>query len=262
MSSGSNFVFNLIAFVFAVLTIATLVFVIAIAADAVEPPFLAPEPTLVPPTSVLDAGITPTRPVLPTFTPSNTPEPTNTPLPTDTPEPSATPTATITPTGTRTQVPTRTFTPTMTQTSDAPTATPSFTPSPPGPAPTATNTESPYPFMLQPGTPTLRNNFANAQGCNWQGFGGQVIDQNGDPVIGVQVRISSAASGDMFTLSGTNSAYGPSGWEMAVGTEAVPGTYRVQLWVANQGELSPSVEITFPGSCDQNLALVNFVRTR
>ena len=87
-----------------------------------------------------------------------------------------------------------------------------------------------------------------------------MIDQNSDPVISVQVRINSAASGDIRSAARTAPTAPPVG--RAVGTEAVPGTYRVQLWVANQGELSPSVEITFPGSCDQNLALVNFVRTR
>lgn len=265
MGTGSSLLFNIVSLVFTALTIIVLMLVIGIAGDAVTPPFFAPEPTSIPPTSALDLGITPTRPFIPTFTPSNTPDVTNTP--TETPTPSATSTETPTATNTGTQAPVPTFTPLP---SEPPavaaeperSATPSFTPSPPGPEPSASPTDSPYRFILQPGTPTVRENFANSQGCGWQGIAGQVVDQNGDPVIGVQVRVLDAVGSPQYTISGTNSAYGPSGWEIGLGTTPSASTYTVQLWSENQGEMSPSVEIRFTGTCDQNLALVNFVRTR
>jgi hypothetical protein len=269
MGTGSNLLFNIISFIFAALTIIVLVLIIGIMSDAMTPPFFAPEPTTIPPTSVLDLGITPTRPFIPTFTPSNTPDWTSTP--TETPQPTATDTEMPTPTVTNTSAPRPTFTPSPVDASvEAPVAeapiaeapTTSFTPEPSGAEPSATPTDSPYRFILQPGTPTVRDNFANGLACAWQGVGGQVVDQNGDPVIGVQIRVMDASGNAQYTISGTNSAYGPSGWEIGLGTQPASATYTVQLWSANQGEMSPSVEIVFPGTCDQNLGLVNFVRTR
>ncbi len=264
MGTGSNLLFNIISLVFTALTVIVLLLVIGVASDAMTPPFFAPEATSVPPTSVLDLGITPTRPFIPTFTPSSTPDVSNTP--TETPEPSATNTELPTATVTNTSAPAPTFTPIPSETpaeaavAQAPTE--NSTPLPPASEPSATPTDSPYRFMLQPGTPNVRENFANSQGCSWQGVGGQVVDQSGDPVIGVQVRVLDAAGNAQYTISGTNSAYGPSGWEIALGAQPAAATYQVQLWSANQGEMSPSVEIAFAGTCDQNLALVNFVRTR
>ena len=265
MGTGSSLLFNIISFIFAALTIIVLVLVIGIMADAVTPPFFAVEPTSIPPTSALDLNITPTRPFIPTFTPSNTPDVTNTP--TETPQPSATNTELPTATSTGTQAPAPTFTPIPSEPPavaavELSSPTSSFTPSPPGPEPSATPTDSPFRFILQPGTPTVRENFANSQGCSWQGIAGQVVDQSGDPVIGVQIRVLHTAGNPQYTISGTNSAYGPSGWEIGLGTQPAASTYTVQLWSANQGEMSPSVEIRFTGTCDQNLALVNFVRTR
>jgi len=55
--------FNLITLVFVALTVVVILGAIAIAIDAMEPPFLAPDPTSVPPTAA----------VIPTLTPSTVP---------------------------------------------------------------------------------------------------------------------------------------------------------------------------------------------
>ncbi len=186
---------------------------------------------------------------------TNTPEPepvlffTNTPPgPTRTPTPS--PTATFTPTNT----PTATFTPTSTL---PPSETPTFTPSPTGPTATPT---SQYAFMLQPGSLILRDNFGNAAGCNWQGVAGQVTTDRGEPVLGVQVRVKGPGV-ELATLSGTAPFYGPSGWEIKVADAPVTSRYEVSLWVTGQ-QASPTVEIVFPGVCQQNLATLNFIQMR
>ncbi len=63
MSRGTSCLFNLITLVFVVLTVVVIAGAVAIATDAMEPPFLAPDPTLVPPTAA----------VIPTLTPSTVP---------------------------------------------------------------------------------------------------------------------------------------------------------------------------------------------
>jgi len=265
MGRGTSAFFNLMTFIFLTLTVVAGIIILGVMSGSMEPPFLAastdePLPTLV---------VQQTAPPLPTFTPSNTPvPPTETPTPTDTP--TATPTTTATPTSTNTPGPTDT--PTLTPTNTAtftpsptltftPSPTWTFTPSPTGPTPTPTNTQSPYPFIVQQGTPLLRDNFANTAGCNWQGLAGQVVTDRGEAVVGVQVRVTGEGISEQFTITGTNTFYGPSGWEVAVDNKTNGGRYQVTL-LYNNTQVSPTVEIVFPNSCQQNLALINFVQTR
>ena len=88
---GANILFNLVTFVFVVLTLGVLLYIFAIAGGRLDPPLLAP-PTDVPtPTLIPDTGEVLPTPFLPTFTPSHTPEPSASP------ELSPTPTLTTTP---------------------------------------------------------------------------------------------------------------------------------------------------------------------
>ncbi|MCD4687483.1 MAG: hypothetical protein K8S97_16255, partial [Anaerolineae bacterium] len=190
--------------------------------------------------------LTPTFTLTPTATTTLTWTPTDTPPATLTP--SLTPTNTLVP-------PTLTPTPTHTST---PSLTPTFSPTPTGPSPTATSV---YPFRVQPDSIMLRENFANPAGCNWQGISGQVITNTGEAVIGVQVRVRGEGITELTTLAGTNQFYGPSGWEIVLGSQPAQGRYTVELW-ANGAPVSPSVELVFPGVCQQNLAQVNFIMTR
>jgi hypothetical protein len=114
---------------------------------------------------------------------------------------------------------------------------------------------------VQPGTPLPRANFANTAGCNWQGVAGQVITERGDPVTGIEVRVSGDGIDDMITLTGSNTTYGPSGWEVVLADTPTTAAYRVELVVAGQAVSLP-VDIVFPGACEQNLILINFVQTR
>ncbi len=278
MSQAANGLFNLLTIIFVALTIVAVVVVASILNDSMEPPsFLAPEETAIVPTLAMLASPTP----WPSWTPSLTPLPSNTPSPTPshTPPPTATNTATATPTITETPAPTstseptHTYTPVPTNTRKPPTPTPTvtltptptttltFTPSPTGPTPTPTNTLSPYPFIVQPLSLILRENYANAAGCNWQGVAGQVTTDRGEAVVGIQVRVYSEGVFEQFTVTGTNQFYGPSGWEIVVDSQPNNGRYKVELW-NGQEQVSPTVEIVFPGTCQQNLATVNFIQTR
>lgn len=114
---------------------------------------------------------------------------------------------------------------------------------------------------MQPDSLILRENYANPAGCNWQGIAGQVVMTTGEAVIGVQVRVRGEGITELATLTGTNQFYGPSGWEIVLGSQPAQGRYVVELW-ANGERVSPSVELVFPGSCQQNLAQINFIMTR
>lgn len=234
-------------------------------------PTETPEPTLTP---TLTETPTPEQPVATEAPPTDTPAPTE-PPPEETPEvtpesgadeppgefpddavgsaalaalPSFTPLA---PVPSRTPAPTITLTP-------GPRPTNTVTPTPPGPLPP---TLSPYPFLVQPGTPLLRDSFADGTtGCEWQGVAGTVVDQRGEAVVGVEVRVRSA-SGEQTALAGTDTDYGPSGWEVRLSGAPRAEQVTVALWADDQ-PVSPAVEVVFPATCTQNLALINFVQTR
>ncbi len=265
MPSAKAVFFNSVTLFFGALTLGAIGLVVAVASDAVSPPFFAPASQL-PPTLAHLPSPTP----WPTWTPSDTPTPSPTPLPTNTPTatrtltPSTTPTATQVPptlapsvSPTRTRVP-PTLTPTATLT-PTPSATPTATPLSPTPA--SAQGLSPYPFILQPYSLLLRPNTVNERGCAWQGMAGLVSTARGEPVTGLLVRVLDAEGRELTTLSGGNDVYGPSGWEVALGEEPFEARYWVDLW-ANSVQVSPTVEVVFPGTCQSNLATLNFIQTR
>jgi hypothetical protein len=252
MGRGNARIFNLISLVFLVLTIVVMILVITRLAG--------------PPTATRQVAEAPTLFVPATFTPSSTPPPTLPPTFTNTPTDTATPTNTLPPTPTTTVSPTITETPRATDTpsitptpSVSPTAQPTETPT--GPSPTAPPTVSPFLFDLREGQPIFTSNFANSAGCAWQGIGGQVFDMAGSPMVGLRLHIFGGDI-DRRVDSGSNSLYGPSGWEMPVDNKINPNTYYVELESQAGTVISPRISITFPSDCTQNLALVNFIQVR
>ncbi len=257
--------FNAVTILFGALTLFTVALVVGVASDALTPPIFVPA-TQAPPTLAHLPSPTP----WPTWTPSNTPTPSPTPPPTGTPTATWTPTAsatfTATPTRptlapsispTRTRVP-PTLTPTATPT-PIPSATPNATP--PSPTPLAVRSLSPYPFILQPYSLILRPNTLNERGCAWQGLAGLLTTAGGKPVDGVLVRVHNAEGSELTTLSGSYDVYGSGGWEITLGETPNAARYWVDLW-ANGVQVSPTVEVAFPGTCQSNLATLNFVQTR
>jgi hypothetical protein len=103
----------------------------------------------------------------------------------------------------------------------------------------------------------------NTAGCAWQGLGGQVFGLDGNPLPGLQIHVFGADGDiDAFRTSGENSLYGVAGWEQPVGTAIASRTYFVELRSPQGTVISERIQITFPGACDQNLAIVNFAQTR
>jgi hypothetical protein len=269
MGQGSARVYNFISILFLLLSFIVLMFVIfrmAGPAAAVPTPVVSIPTALVLPT--VTPTDTPTNTPLPTWT--NTPSPTNTPLPTDaptltpsnTPPPSATFTPTFTASNTYTAVPSQTITDTIVPSltpnvTDTPTETPTldFTSQPTEPPP------SPFPFDLKDGQVIFTTNFANTAGCAWQGIGGQVFDMNDQPLT--QIRVHVFGSGvDTYAVSGSNTLYGISGWEIPVSNVVNNNTYLVELQTSQGTIISQQVQVLFVADCSRNLALVNFKQTR
>lgn len=283
MGQGRAQIYNIVSILFFVLSIGAIVLV---AARMSAPPL--------PPTQI--ALAVPTSAVLPTPTLTHTYTLTYTPTFTETPSPTIT--ATITPSETWTIIPSLTasltFTVGPTSTPEPPTPTPSDTlPPTAGPSPTITpsltitNTlvvtptdilsptatvnsfvpqptvppGSPFPFNLRDNQVIYTANFANTAGCAWQGVGGQVFDQSGQPLLQARVHVFGVGV-DVFTTSGSNTLYGLSGWEVPLNTALTSQSYIVELQSPQGTIISPQITVTFTPDCAKNLALVSFEQTR
>lgn len=269
MGQGSARIYNFISLFFLLLAAVVLVYVVARLAG---PAAAAPTPVVNLPTAAVLPTETPTHTAtntqIPTwtFTPSPTETATSTDAPTwtpsNTPPPSATFTLTFTPSETPTVEPSATITDTLVPTqaplvtdTPVPTEAPNFTPQPTEPPP------SPYPFDWKDGQVIYTTNFANTAGCAWQGIGGQVFDLNDQPLT--QIRVHVFGSGiDTYAVSGSNTLYGISGWEIPVSNTVNGNSYLVELQTAQGTIISQQVAVTFTGDCSRNLALVNFEQTR
>jgi hypothetical protein len=190
-----------------------------------------------------------------------------------------TPTATITPIQLE---PTWTPTPTVYL---SPTATllPSITPpATTTPANLVPATDTPVPTKTSTPTPTPKAPFSAASvnsiesviiphllnvGCDWQGVGGTVDDQNGSPIIGIVVRLAGTYNGktvELTTVSGISPEYGKSGFEFVLGDTPVNSrdTLYVQLLDQAGLPLSDKIYIDTFSDCDRNLVLVRFKKNR
>ncbi|MFN8377904.1 MAG: hypothetical protein U0452_04460 [Anaerolineae bacterium] len=277
MGQGRARIFNIITLV---VVIATIVVAVWVVLRMIQPPPQTAQVAVAVPTlqqlPTETSTSTPTNTPLPSFTPSNTPvpptiaptrTPTNTPVPilptiapTNTRTPTFTPSATFTavPSVTLTLTPSITATLTITTTLQATESAPInlITQQPTQPPP------SPFPFTLKDGQVIFTQNFANAAGCAWQGIGGQVFDVNSQPFTNVRVHVFGNGL-DTFAQAGSNSLYGPSGWEVPLGTSLSGNVYQVELQTMTGTIISQPVTVAFtPNECSTNLALVNFAATR
>jgi hypothetical protein len=181
--------------------------------------------------------------------PTETAAPAETALPaeTATPEPSATPevaadmptpTETITPYPTATQVVLAT---------DVPSATLAFSGR----------------FKAQDGTPSY---LPYSGGCNGIYLAGYVLDAENNPLVHMTVRAVGVVDGQQISvqaLSGSNTDYTESGWELKLFDSAIKTTGQFSVALYKQGSIQPvSDEVTFDtfSSCTQNLTVINFVQ--
>jgi hypothetical protein len=254
MSRNTASIYNGISILFVVLS---LLIIVIVAAQLVSPPPQDPRTVAGFPTPFELPTLTPS------FTPTITPSPTVTSSPTNTETPTLTPTATFTvpPSPTLTNTPGPTLTPSDTPTPSAsPTELPTNTPT--GPTATFTPTDSPYFFQLRDEV-FLGPNTVNSAGCAWQGVGGSVLGMDGvETTRQYQVRVFNGGI-ERVTTTGSNSLYGQfSGWEIPLDNTINNRTYFVRLESAAGIQLAPDVQVSFPGDCNANSAIVRFIQIR
>lgn len=132
--------------------------------------------------------------------------------------------------------------------------------------PTNTPTDTPFLFDLRPdGTGlVLQSNVTNTLGCNWMGIGGRVLDVNGFDLTTrqFQVRVFGNGIEEVRNTGSFTTFYGLTGWEVQVADAPANLTYLVRLETPQGTQISPDIQVTFPGTCEQNLAVVTFLQTR
>ncbi len=193
-----------------------------------------PFPPAPPPTEVTivpyrdgtqSAGTPPAWSAVPTKTATRTPT-----LPT-TPTSAATPTPLI-----------PTLTPTLRWT-----LTPSYTP-------------AAFAYTLEGEAVTYTLN-SNENGCAWQSIAGRVTGLNGEPIVGLFIHISGEGIDEMLP-TGNQPTFGESGYELMLGDTPQSGEYVVELIGQDGTILSDQILVETLDRCEQNVALVNFVKNR
>ncbi|MDQ7024683.1 MAG: hypothetical protein Q9P44_03910 [Anaerolineae bacterium] len=251
MDRGNDGLWNAVSIFFLVATVVVIIIFLVMGFSAGQVSEAAVPTVRVLPTST-NTPIPPTVTPTLTLTATNTPTPTATGLPSLTPRPTETDTLTPFPSATITA--TTTVTPTLDVTL-------TFTPIPSatGPSPTAPPA---LPFA-GPDNVQFTRNFANTQGCAWEGIGGQILALGGGSYTNtLQVHVFNATQDFAPVFTGTNSAYGASGFEVRIANAITRDTYFVQLQTRNGVPISEQVTVSFPGDCEQNVAIVNFQQVR
>ena len=224
--------YNFISLIFLLATAAAVVFFVTLYQNpqsSLNPlPPQSPQPT---PTIFLldstDGGAAPTFP--PTFTPSTPIVETATP----THQPSVTPT-----------VPAKT----------------SATPTDPANIPGENPAISLFPFSLQNEAVTYRKN-DNGDGCAWSSIVGQVFDLKGKGVVGLPINIKGEGF-ESIEFTGSKPEFGISGYEVFLNSTPLAAEFEVRLLNTTGQPLSETIIVKSLSSCDQNVAIVNFVQNR
>lgn len=143
-------------------------------------------------------------------------------------------------------------------------------------------TDTPVPSKTPTATPTPKAPFSVSsvnsiesviiphlldQGCDWQGVGGTVDDQNSSPIIGIVVRLAGTYDGksvELTTVSGISPEYGKSGFEFVLGDTPIDSRDKLYVQLLDQAGLPLSEKVYFDTSsdCKKNLVLVRFKKNR
>jgi hypothetical protein len=188
--------------------------------------------------------------------PTDIPAPTDTPTPAELP-PTWTPTASITPIPSETPLPSATAalaTPLGDESLQTATSTPKI--------------DSKYPFVLRTDPVGINASILYPnRGCRWSGVGGQVVDLQDSPYIGITVQLGGTLEGiytNEYSLTGTATKYGEAGFEFTL--TDYPFDSDSELWVRliDQSNYPLSDKVFFDtfADCAQNLIIINFEQVR
>lgn len=133
------------------------------------------------------------------------------------------------------------------------------------PTPTATP-----PYGLQPGVPAYLSSqiWHPDQGCNYLGVAGQVLDVNGQPLVGAPIAIKvegtlADTAISQVALPGTAPHVGPSGFEVMLADHPIASSGTLYIQVVDLNNFLPLSEPVYFGtrdSCEENVVLINFQR--
>lgn len=138
------------------------------------------------------------------------------------------------------------------------------------PTPTISNpaaTQTPFPLILQPGSPAYIQNFAHMDaGCNWLGVAGQVFDANRKTINNLVVNVKGSlgqATIDEIGLTGIPEAnvYGSGGYEIKIAGKAVESenSLEIQVFDIQGNSMSNPMPFKTYSDCEKNLVIVNFI---
>lgn len=144
---------------------------------------------------------------------------------------------------------------------------PTHTPAPTMPGVVSTN--SPYPFVVMPGSPASMS-YGIMQpdvGCRWLGVGGNVVDLQGAPYIGLRIQLFGYLRGrlmEKMSISGTINRYGGAGYEIMIDDHPLDSYHTLWVQLFNQagGEISDEVYFNTSDVCEKNLIIINFKQVR
>jgi len=118
------------------------------------------------------------------------------------------------------------------------------------------------PYNLQSVDPFYTTNFVHPEsGCDWLGVAGQIFSENMEPKDGLIVVVEGAVNNSMVEVlgfSGLAQSYGPGGYELVLSNTNKPGIFWIQLFDVNGSPLSGIYSFQTNGTCEQNLAIINF----
>lgn len=122
-------------------------------------------------------------------------------------------------------------------------------------------------FVPQMGTPVAMLNFAYGDlGCNWMGIGGQIFNDNDQPVSGLIVEVNGMLNGQDFLgldLTGNSPVIGEGGYLIILANS--PYETQGHLWLEVMDiygvKLSNKIFFDTYQDCSKNFILLNFVAT-
>jgi hypothetical protein len=133
--------------------------------------------------------------------------------------------------------------------------------------PVSTATQTPFPLILQTGSPAYIQNFAHLEaGCNWLGIAGQIFDSDGKTINNLVVNVKGSLGQvviDEIGLTGVPEAdiYGPGGYEIKIADKTIDSenSLEIQVFDIQGNNLTNTVPFKTFSDCEKNLIIINFI---
>ncbi len=114
-----------------------------------------------------------------------------------------------------------------------------------------------FSFKLAHEQPVYAPN-ANEKGCNWSSIAGTVTDSQGGALDGYRIKVTGNNLNETV-FSGAALTFGAGGFELFLNGTPQAQTYSVQLLDPQSKALSPIYNVATKESCDQNVAVLQFI---